>query len=65
MLMVAGHAGDCHLTLTESTVTTRHAGAPTDHREITVDELPDLLHELNVPLTDDEQGRLLKRLAEL
>jgi hypothetical protein len=27
--------------------------------------LPDLLHELNVPLTDDELERLLKRLAEL
>jgi N-hydroxyarylamine O-acetyltransferase len=65
MLMVAGHAGDRHLTLTESTVTVRRAGAPTEHREITVEELPDLLHELNVPLTDDELERLLKRLAEL
>jgi len=27
--------------------------------------LPDLLHELNVPLTDDELKRLLQRLAEL
>ena len=65
MLMVAGHAGDRHLTLTESTVTVRRAGAPTEHRQITVDELPDLLHELNVPLTDDELERLSKRLAEL
>ena len=65
MLMVAGHAGDRHLTLTESTVTVRRAGAPAEHREITVAELPDLLHELNVPLTDDELERLLKRVAEL
>jgi N-hydroxyarylamine O-acetyltransferase len=65
MLMVAGHAGDRHLTLTESTVTVRRAGAPTEHRQIGVDEMPDLLHELNVPLTDDELQRLSKRLAEL
>jgi N-hydroxyarylamine O-acetyltransferase len=65
MLMVAGHAGDRHITLTESTVTVRRAGAPTDHRQIIIDELPDLLHELNVPLTDDELERLSMRLAEL
>ena len=65
MLMVAGHAGDSHLTLTESTVTMRRPGAPTEHREIALDELPNLLDELNVPLTDDELERLLSRLAEL
>ncbi len=65
MLMVAGHAGDRHVTLTESTVTVRRAGAPTEHREITIAELPDLLRELNVPLTDDELERLLKRLTKL
>jgi len=65
MLMVAGHAADRHLTLTESTVTVRRAGTPTEHREISLEELSDLLHELNVPLTEDEQERLLTRLAEL
>ena len=65
MLMVAGHGDDRHLTLTESTVTVRRAGAPAEHREITVDELPDLLHELRVPLTDAELERLMERLAEL
>ena len=65
MLMVAGHADDRHLTLTESTVSVRRAGASTEHRQIDLDELPDLLRELNVPLTDDELYRLLKRLAEL
>jgi N-hydroxyarylamine O-acetyltransferase len=64
-LMVAGHADDRDLTLTESTVTVRRPGAPTEHRESSLDELPDLLHERNVPLTDDEQERLLSRLAEL
>jgi len=65
VLMVAGHTDDRHLTLTESTVTVRRTGAPTEHRQIELDELPDLLRELNVPLTDDELERLLKRLADL
>ena len=65
MLMVAGHVGDRHLTLTQSTVTVRRAGAATEHREIDVDELQHLLRELNVPLSDDEWDRLLKRIAEL
>jgi N-hydroxyarylamine O-acetyltransferase len=64
MLMVAGHAGDRHLTLTESTVSVRRAGEPTEHREIAAEELPDLLEQLNVPLVDDELERLLKRIAE-
>ena len=65
MLMVAGHAGDRHITLTESTVTVRRPGATTEHRQITIEEVPDLLHELKVPLTADERERLLQRLAEL
>jgi N-hydroxyarylamine O-acetyltransferase len=65
MLMVAGHAADTHLTLTESTVTVRRPGAPTEHRDIDRDELMSLLHELHVSLTDDELQRLIKRLDEL
>ena len=65
MLMVAGQAADTHFTLTESTVTVRRPGASTEHRKIALDEVPDLLSELNVPLTDDELERLLSRLAEL
>ena len=65
MLMVAGHAGDRHLTVTESTVTVRRAGAPTEHRAIALDDVPALLDELNVPLTEDERTRLLDRLADL
>jgi N-hydroxyarylamine O-acetyltransferase len=64
MLMVAGHSADTHLTLTESTVTVRRPGTPTEHRDIALDELPGLLHELKVSLTDDELERLLSRLAE-
>ena len=65
MLMVAGQAGDTHLTLTESTVTVRRPGAATEHRRIELDELPELLARLQVPITDDESARLMPRLAQL
>ena len=65
LLMVSGQVGDRHLTLTQSTVTVRRPGEPTEHRQIALDELPDLLHELNVPLTGDELERLVRRVAEL
>jgi N-hydroxyarylamine O-acetyltransferase len=65
MLMVAGQTADAHLTLTDSTVTVRRPGAPTEHRSIARDEIPHHLHELNVPLTDGELERLSSRLAKL
>jgi N-hydroxyarylamine O-acetyltransferase len=65
MLMVAGHVGERHIVLTQSTVTVRRDGAPTEHRDITLEEVPDFLRELNVPITDDELRRLMTRLAEL
>jgi len=46
-------------------VTVRRPGTQTEHRQITLDELPNLLHELKVPLTDDELRRLFNRLANL
>jgi N-hydroxyarylamine O-acetyltransferase len=51
--------------VTSSTVSVRRPGAPTEHRSIDFDELPGLLHELNVPLTDDEEARLLRRISAL
>ena len=66
MLMVAGHGvDDRHLTLTQSTVSVRRVGHTTEHRPIDPVELCDLLRELKVPLTDDEEERLMKRIAEL
>lgn len=58
MLMVAGWAGDRHLTVTERSMTERRPGEPTDHREIDASEVFDLLGELRVPLTADERDRL-------
>jgi N-hydroxyarylamine O-acetyltransferase len=63
MLMVVGHAGDRHLSVTGSTVTERRASGSTEHREIHRAELPGLLDELNVPLTGDEMDRLLDRVS--
>lgn len=65
MMMVAGQDGDTHLTLTESTATVRRPGEPTEHRPIELDELPELLARLRVPITDDEAARLMPRLAGL
>jgi N-hydroxyarylamine O-acetyltransferase len=65
MLMVAGQTADAHLTVTESSLTVRRPGAPTEHRAIARDEVPDLLHQLAVPLTSDESARLSSRLAAL
>jgi N-hydroxyarylamine O-acetyltransferase len=64
-LMVARHGKGRHTTLTHETLTVRRPGEPTEHREITVDELSDLLRELEVPLTGDEEERLLRRVTEL
>ncbi|MGD9997272.1 MAG: arylamine N-acetyltransferase [Ilumatobacteraceae bacterium] len=64
-LMVAGHDGDDHLSITESTETVRRLRAPTEHRQITLADLPSLLHRLNVPLSDEELQRLLSRLSDL
>ena len=54
-----------HVSLTHRTVTVRRPGEPTEHREIEVAELRDLMHELAVPLTDEEEARLLGRVEQL
>jgi N-hydroxyarylamine O-acetyltransferase len=65
MLMLTRHGDGAHISLTHRTVTVRRAGSPTEHREIEVAELRDLLHELAVPLTDEEEPRLLERVEQL
>jgi N-hydroxyarylamine O-acetyltransferase len=64
-LMVAGHVGEHHVTVTHQTVTIRVAGEPTEHRQMDVGELQAHLRQLRVPLDDDEERRLLGRVAEL
>jgi len=64
-LMLTRHDHGRHTGLTEETVTVRRPGEPTEHRRISLAEVAELLHELQIPLTDDEQERLIKRLAEI
>ena len=64
--MVAGHVGDRHITLTESSVTVRpRAGAPAEHRAITSPRSWTSSTSWACPLTVDEQERLRHRVAEL
>jgi N-hydroxyarylamine O-acetyltransferase len=65
MLMLTRHVDGAHVSLTHRTVTVRRAGLPTEHREIEVAELRDLLHELAVPLTGEEEALLLARVEQL
>jgi len=64
-LMVTRHDEGRHTSLTHGAVTVRRPGQPTEHREIEVDEVRDLLRELAVPLGPDEEGRLLARVERL
>ncbi len=64
-LMLTGHGKGRHTTVTHSTVTVRRPGEPTEHREITIEELDELLRELAAPLTDDERVGLLAKVADL
>ena len=64
-LMVTRHQDGRHTSVTHRTVTVRRPGLPTEHREIEVAELRDLLHDLAVPLTDEEEARLLERVEQL
>jgi N-hydroxyarylamine O-acetyltransferase len=63
--MVTRHQEGRHTSLTHRTVTVRRPGEPTEHRETEVAELSDLLHDLAVPLTSDEEARLLARAEQL
>ncbi|WTW92099.1 arylamine N-acetyltransferase [Streptomycetaceae bacterium NBC_01309] len=63
-LMIARHLPDRHVTLTEATLTVRRPGVPTEHRPLHDGELADWLRVLAVPLTPDEEHRLLHWAAE-
>ncbi|MGH3457843.1 arylamine N-acetyltransferase family protein [Aeromicrobium sp.] len=64
-LMLARHGVDRHTTVTHETVTIRRPGQPTEHRDLREGELEELLHELGVPLSADEEVRLLDVVAGL
>ena len=64
-LMLTRHGTDRHTALTERTVTVRRPGEPTEHRDLADGELQELLRDLDVPLTADEEAALLDVVAEL
>ncbi|MFF7249717.1 arylamine N-acetyltransferase [Embleya sp. NPDC008237] len=63
-LMVTRHLPDRHVTVTHAALTIRRADAPTEHRLLRDGELAHWLRVLEVPLTPDEEQRLLERAAE-
>ncbi len=65
LLMVTRHEDARHTSLTHRTVTVRRPGQATAHREIEAAELRDLLRQLEVPLTADEEARLLALVEQL
>jgi N-hydroxyarylamine O-acetyltransferase len=64
-LMVARHLPGRHVVVTHEAVTIRRPGEPTEHHELAAGELGEWLAVLEVPLTPDEEGRLLKRVDEV
>lgn len=56
---------DRHVSLSHEAVTVRRPGEPTEHRPLEDGELGEWLRELAVPLTADEESRLLAKVAGL
>jgi N-hydroxyarylamine O-acetyltransferase len=55
---------DRHVTVTAETVTVRPIGGPTQHRRLRDGELLEWVHELGVPLTTEEEQRLVARFPQ-
>jgi N-hydroxyarylamine O-acetyltransferase len=64
-LILNKHSADRHTAVSTDAVTFRRPGEPTEHRDLRDGELEQLLHELEVPLTSDEERRLLDVVAGL
>jgi len=64
-LMLTRHLDGRHTTVTAEAVTVRRPGVPTEHRPLRDGQLSDLILELGVPLTGDEESRLLEVVAAL
>ncbi|TQK68965.1 arylamine N-acetyltransferase [Nocardioides sp. SLBN-35] len=64
-LMITRHDEGRHVSVTATALTVRRPGEPTEHRPLAPGELTDWLRALAVPLTPDEERRLLERVAGL
>lgn len=58
-LMITKHEDGRHVTVTDKTLTVRRPGETTEHRELADGELAEWLRALAVPLTEEEERRLL------
>jgi N-hydroxyarylamine O-acetyltransferase len=58
-LILTKHLPGCHVTVTHESLTIRTPGEPTQHRPLREGEIEEWLETLEVPLTPDEESRLL------
>lgn len=64
-LILTKHLPGRHVTVTHDSLTIRAPGEPTEHRPLREGEIEEWLDALEVPLTADEESRLLTRLRAL
>ena len=64
-LMLTKHLPGRHITITHDSLTVRAPGEPTEHRLLRGGEIEEWLETLEVPLTADEETRLLAKLRTL
>lgn len=64
-LILAKHLPGRHITVTHESLTVRTPGEPTEHRPLHEGEIEEWLATLEVPLTPDEEARLLAKLRAL
>ena len=64
-LILTKHLPGRHVTVTHDSLTVRTPGEPTEHRPLRDGEIEEWLSTLDVPLTPDEQTRLLEKLRTL
>ncbi len=64
-LILTKHLPGRHVTVTHESLTIRAPGEPTEHRPLHEGEIEEWLATLDVPLTSDEEDRLLARLRAL
>ncbi len=64
-LILSKHLPGRHITVTHESLTVRTPGEPTEHRPLHEGEIEEWLATLEVPLTPDEEARLLAKLRAL
>jgi N-hydroxyarylamine O-acetyltransferase len=64
-LMLTKYQRGRHITVTHDSLTVRTPGEPTEHRPLREGEIGEWLETLEVPLTADEETRLLEKVRRL